>query len=70
MLEEKWLVLLEYVKKTYSSGRVIRRNPPVPADKKIAHHPGHSEKSSYYPSSWKSSYYPSAKFQPEILQRS
>ena len=53
-----------------SSGRVIRRNPPVPADKKIAHHPGHSEKSSYYPSSWKSSYYPSSKFQPEILQRS
>ena len=53
----------------YSPGRVIRRNPPVPADKQIGHHPRHSEKSAYYPSSWKSSYYPSSKFQPENIQR-
>ena len=41
----------------------------MPADKQIAHHPGHSEKSAYYRSFWKSAYYPSSKFQPEILQR-
>lgn len=35
----------------YSRGLVISRNPPVPANKQIAHHPSHSEKSAYYPSS-------------------
>ena len=53
---------------SYSRGRVISRNPPVPADKQIAHRRGHSEESAYYPSFWKSAYYPSSKLQPEILQ--
>ena len=52
----------------YSHGQVISRNPPVPADRQIAHHRGHSEESAYYPSFWKYVYYPSSKLQPKILQ--
>ena len=63
-----WLTILKITSYTYSHGRVISRNPPVPADKQIAHHPSHSEESAYYPSFWKSAYYPSSKFQPEIHQ--
>ena len=64
--------LFEFEQIIMKSGRfhpnTISRNPPVPANKQIAHHPGHSEESAYYPSFWKSAYYPSSKFQPEILQ--
>ena len=46
----KLVVDFYWLEERVSHGRVISRNPPVPADKQIAHHRGHSEESAYYPS--------------------